>query len=72
MILPHFKDLHDIYFGGPTFELIIVVPTEKLPRMLTSSASAMKKLIRKAELLGIYIQVGFYIVYTNIIQNVDK
>jgi hypothetical protein len=36
--------------------LLISVPTQKMPRLLTTSASAYRKLLRKAELMGIDTQ----------------
>jgi hypothetical protein len=33
--------------------ILISVPTQKMPRLLTTSASACKKLMKKAELMGI-------------------
>jgi len=36
--------------------LFISVPTQKMPRLLTTSASAYRKLLRKAELMGIDTQ----------------
>ena len=33
--------------------MIVLVPTQKLPRLLNTSPSAIKRLIRKAELLGL-------------------
>lgn len=33
--------------------IIVLVPTQKMPRLLTTSASACRKLLRKAELMGI-------------------
>ena len=36
----------------------ILVPTQKMVRYLTSSPSAVKKMLRKAELMGIITQVG--------------
>lgn len=32
---------------------LLLVPTQKMPRLLTTSASACRKLLRKAELMGI-------------------
>ena len=34
----------------------VTVPTQKMPRLLTTSASAYRKLLRKAELMGIDTQ----------------
>lgn len=36
-----------------TYLLSFLVPTQKMPRLLTTSASACRKLLRKAELMGI-------------------
>jgi hypothetical protein len=42
----------------PTLVLtsLFLVPTQKMPRLLTTSASAYRKLLRKAELMGIDTQ----------------
>jgi hypothetical protein len=34
-------------------DFLCAVPTQKMPRLLTTSASACRKLIRKAELMGV-------------------
>lgn len=34
-------------------KLFVLVPTQKMPRPLTTSASACKKLMKKAELMGV-------------------
>jgi hypothetical protein len=46
------------HFSVPTLVilLLISVPTQKMPRLLTTSASAYRKLLRKAELMGIDAQ----------------
>ena len=38
--------------------MFIVVPTQKMARYLTSCPSAVKKMLRKAELMGIITQVN--------------
>jgi len=40
--------------------VLIAEPTEKMPRMLFSSPSATRKLMKKAQLLGIHTQVFIY------------
>lgn len=37
--------------------MFFVVPTQKMPRLLTTSASACRKLLRKADLMGINTMV---------------
>lgn len=39
----------------------VVVPTQKLVRFLTSSPSCVRKMLRKAELMGIITQVSIAI-----------
>ena len=48
---------------------LFLVPSEKLPRLLTTSPSAMRRLLRKAELLGISTQVVCFVTFCYEIQN---
>lgn len=47
------KDLEHAMMIMTQFYYRVLVPTQKMPRLITTSASAAKKLMRKADLMGI-------------------